>query len=131
MCQATASTNGQSVNDASLQPLIASPPSPVGFQTPVSPADRKQPINEIINEAPFSDINLPPTLSPTGPVSGSGGLLFFELDDKKTGVLALSSFQTGGFDQMETQLLAGLQKLKADGISKLVVDIVSSLGVLV
>lgn len=95
------------------------------FMPQVSPADRRQPLNTLVNEAPLTDIALPPGLIPSNPVSGSPGLQFFELDDGKTGVLALASFQTGAFDTMETQLLAGLQQLRADGRTRLLVDLVS------
>lgn len=76
------------------------------------------------------DIVLPPPLTPTGPVSGTGVAEFFMLSDGKTGALALGSFDEPNFDTFETTLLTGLQTLVSQGATQLVVDVVSVIWVL-
>jgi hypothetical protein len=124
-CVAKPGTNGVAVPAPGLVPTAETQAPPPGgrFAPSISPSDRRRAINVAVNDAPISDIALPPVLAPT-PVAGSGAMQFFELADGKTGVLALGSFSTGPFDTMETQLLSGLQKLKTDGMTRLIVDLV-------
>lgn len=74
------------------------------------------------------DIILPPSLTPVGPVSGTGVAEFFMLPDGKTGALALGSFEEPNFDTFETTLLTGLQTLIDQGATQLVVDVVSTVN---
>jgi hypothetical protein len=122
-------TNGVDANAPSAQTVEPSSLSKetlgrFRFQPAPAPADSKRRLNVLVNDAPVSDIVLPPGLAPTGNFSGAGAIQFFELQDGKTGVLALGSFATGTFDGMEQELLSGLQTLKSNGKTQLVVDLV-------
>ena len=77
-----------------------------------------------MEDAPPSDIALPPGLTPGGAVSGAGVAELFLMDDSKTGVLALGSFNEDEFDPFETTLLVGLQTLVSEGATQLIVDVV-------
>ena len=121
-CVAQPGTNGVDANAPTSQTIISSTGAS-RFQPPLVSADRKRTLNMAVNEAPVADITLPPGLAPTGNISGSGAIQFFELDSE-TGVLALGSFASGTFDGMEQTLLSGLQQLKSDGKTRLVVDLV-------
>ncbi|KAF8518425.1 hypothetical protein BU17DRAFT_48809 [Hysterangium stoloniferum] len=123
-CVAIDGTNGIALPESKVVPAAKTrAPNPGGrFAPPIAPSDLRRARNAIVNEEPISDIALPPGLAPT-PISGSGAIQFFELADAKTGVLALGSFSSGTFDGMESQLFSGLQKLKADGMTRLIVDL--------
>jgi len=85
----------------------------------------KEPINVMLDTSPLSDVLLPPHLTPTSPVNGSrNAAQFFLLDDNKTGVLALGSFDDPDFDSFLDSLLTGLITLKSLGANQLVVDVV-------
>lgn len=129
-CVAQAATNGVDANAPSAQSIIPTSSSNKAnsgrfrFQSIPAPGDIKRARNVILNEAPVTDIVLPPGLAPTGNISGAGALQFFELQDNKTGVLALGSFETGTFDGLEQGLLTGLQTLKSNGKTQLILDVV-------
>jgi len=65
----------------------------------------------MLDTSPLSDVVLPPHLTPTSPVNGSRNVA--QLDDTKTGVLALGSFDDPDFDSFLDSLLTGLITLKS------------------
>jgi hypothetical protein len=134
-CKATDSTNGKDlfasagtssadgVGDSGPEHVDPSPPK---FAEPIAPEDRKHPISGFIDLTAFADVSLPPTLNPPPPVSGSGTAMFYM--QGKVGVLALGSFSTGaGYNDWFTILSNGLNELKNQGATHLIVDVVSSL----
>ena len=50
--------------------------------------------------------------------------LFYMMTDGETGVLALGSFQDSDYQEFGMRLLRGLKQLKAQGATKLVIDVV-------
>ena len=112
-CKATAKTNGID--------YYASP-APHGVQ---ESAARREPINVIFDDAPLSDVALPPGLAPTlTPLAGSDSdAQFYYLNATRTGVLALGSFYAHN-----QNLLTGLQNLKAAGAKQLIVDVTNNGG---
>ncbi|GJE90953.1 hypothetical protein PsYK624_071000 [Phanerochaete sordida] len=131
-CVAVAGTNGENINDPS-NPLrrraAAVRPVDKFRQSPVVPSAQHA-RNVMLDTTPLQDIVLPPGLTPAGNVPGSAGVTeFFLLDDGKTGVLALGSFEdTGSFDSFETTLLTGLVNLKNAGATQLIVDVSNNGG---
>ncbi|KIJ52329.1 hypothetical protein M422DRAFT_243123 [Sphaerobolus stellatus SS14] len=125
-------TNGSNLNanSNSTAPtsLSLAPNKSARFRPAPAPGSERRRRNMGIDESQVTDIALPPKLSPSNVISGSSGLLFFELDDGITGVLALGSFQIGAFDAMETSLLAGLQQLKNAGRTRLLIDLTNNGG---
>lgn len=92
---------------------------------PSASDERKHLMNVALDVLPPLDIALPTELTPQNPLPGSGAVVqFFMLDDNVTGVLALGSFSGDTFDNLENNLLEGLQNLKSQGATQLVVDIV-------
>ena len=87
---------------------------------------RKNAFNVMLDTTTPSDVTLPTGLTPTSNVNGSSGVSeFFLLDDGKTGVLALGSFEDSSFDGFQQTLLSGLTNLKNAGATQLIVDVVS------
>lgn len=126
-CVATASTNGVALSENSASNSLPQRHPPGGPFAPltISPETaKKHPVSVLMNTELQTDIVLPPALTPTGPISGTGVAEFFLLPDKKTGVLALGSFDEPDFDTFETTLLTGLQALVSQGATQLVVDVV-------
>lgn len=77
-----------------------------------------------MDDAIPQDVVLPPTLTPGTPISDGGVAQFYQLSDKKTGVLALGSFSASSYEGFHQALLDGLQALKAAGSTRLIVDVV-------
>ncbi|CDO71106.1 hypothetical protein BN946_scf184844.g110 [Trametes cinnabarina] len=95
----------------------------------VTSASKREPLDVMLDTAPLQDVVLPPGLTPQNPLVGSTGVAqFFMLKDKKTGVLALGSFSAGSLDTLNTALLTGLQNLKKQGATKLIVDVSNNGG---
>ena len=88
--------------------------------------ERKHAVNVMMDTSPPSDIVLPPTLTPALPIlSGSQNVTqFFMLKDGKTGVMALGSFSDTNFNNFLLGMLSGLQTLKSQGATQLIVDVV-------
>ncbi len=88
--------------------------------------ERKHAVNVMMDTSPPSDIVLPPTLTPALPIlSGSQNVTqFFMLKDGKTGVMALGSFSDTDFNDFLLGMLSGLQSLKSQGATQLIVDVV-------
>ncbi|KJA21567.1 hypothetical protein HYPSUDRAFT_55453 [Hypholoma sublateritium FD-334 SS-4] len=128
-CVAIDGTNGEDIFDTS-SPSANSPNLPlVKFkQQPDIPVamERKHPVNVMMDTSPPSDIVLPPTLTPALPIlSGSQNVTqFFMLKDGKTGVMALGSFSDTNFNNFLLGMLSGLQALKSQGATQLIVDVV-------
>ncbi|KAH8114000.1 hypothetical protein DFH11DRAFT_1509631 [Phellopilus nigrolimitatus] len=118
-CVATASTNGvdMSADAVALQRGMS------------SDVVKKHFISAIVRDKPQTDIVLPVPLQPAAPVSGSGVTQFYLLEDGKTGVLALGSFDEPDFDDFETTLLSGLQTLVDSNATQLIVDVTNNGGV--
>ncbi|KAI0628556.1 hypothetical protein C8Q77DRAFT_1067837 [Trametes polyzona] len=90
---------------------------------------RKHHLNVILDSAPQQNVVLPPELVPKDPLAGSSGVAQFHLlDDGMTGVLALGSFSAASFDLLSQSLLTGLQNLKKQGATQLVVDVSNNGG---
>ncbi|TDL25270.1 hypothetical protein BD410DRAFT_633830 [Rickenella mellea] len=127
-CVATAGTNGVNAN-ANDQPSSKVPGGRFAPIPLISPMQlKKQPISLSLNDAPQSDIVLPPVLQPPAPLAGTGVAQFYTLAGGKTGVLALGSFAEASFDVFETTLLTGLQTLKSSGATQLIVDVTNNGG---
>jgi hypothetical protein len=136
-CRAVDGTNGVDLNapDASagadgarLSPIVK-----FQQQAPVAlAADRaSQPLSVILDATPRLDVVLPPALTPAHPVNGSSGVAqFFVLPGakEKTGVLALGSFSADTLDGLQSAMLGGLQTLKAQGATRLIVDVSNNGG---
>ncbi|KAH9916995.1 uncharacterized protein BXZ73DRAFT_105687 [Epithele typhae] len=135
-CLAVDGTNGASYYDTSaatkrddVDPSAL--PANKFRQAPMpDPAvERTHAMNVALDVQPQVDVTLPPKLQPTNPLPGSGSVVqFFMLDDGKTGVLALGSFSGDTFSNLMTNLLSGLQNLKSQGATQLVVDVSNNGG---
>ncbi|KAI0714792.1 hypothetical protein C8Q76DRAFT_728141 [Earliella scabrosa] len=91
--------------------------------------ERKQFMNVLMDDIRQENVVLPPELVPKNPLEGSRSVVQFHLlDDKKTGVLALGSFSGDSFSALMTNLLTGLQNLKEQGATQLIVDISNNGG---
>ena len=127
-CLAQLGTNGVDLNAPDSQEVPPQEKPVARFQQKPSfssPDTSKERINVMLDTSPSSDVVLPPHLTPTSPVNGSRNVAqFFLLDDTKTGVLALGSFDDPDFDSFLDSLLTGLITLKSLGASQLVVDLV-------
>jgi hypothetical protein len=126
-CFAEQGTNGIDLNAPNVAAL-SDAQKPIGrFQQarPLSTETRQQKVDIMLDTSPLSDVVLPPGLVPQTPVNGSrNAAQFFLLDDKKTGVLALGSFDDNSLDALSNSFLAGLLNLKSLGATQLVVDVV-------
>ncbi|KAF8649153.1 hypothetical protein AX16_005951 [Volvariella volvacea WC 439] len=132
-CVAVAGTNGVDVYDPSASRLVpAVSPVQIYQQQPIitNPSSRKQPVNVLLDDAPLTNVVLPPTLQPSlSPVAGSRNAAQFYLrDDGKTGVLALGSFSDADYTTFLNTLLQGLLSLKAQGATHLIVDVTNNGG---
>jgi hypothetical protein len=126
-CLAGRGTNGVDLNAPNVAAL-SDAEKPIGrFQQVrrLSTQPRQERANIMLDTSPFSDVVLPPGLVPPAPVNGSlNAAQFFLLDDKKTGVLALGSFEDNSLDDLTNAMLNGLTNLKSLGATQLVVDVV-------
>ncbi|KAI0758411.1 hypothetical protein BD413DRAFT_655923 [Trametes elegans] len=116
-CVAIPGTNGVDVK-------YRQAPVPQGIDT------RKLRLDVILDATPLQNIALPPELIPRKPLAGSTGVTQFHLlDDGKTGVLALGNF-LGGTDQtgLMQDLITGLQNLKKEGATQLIIDVSNNGG---
>lgn len=131
-CVAEDGTNGVNLNDAGNANKAPQPGGRFRPQPAISPADAKKHfVSVLLDDKPQLDVVLPPGLTPASPVDGNGVAEFFVLPDKKTGVLALGSFEANSFDQLQDTLLTGLQTLVSAGTTQLIVDVVSGVYFLV
>ncbi|KIY53947.1 hypothetical protein FISHEDRAFT_32250 [Fistulina hepatica ATCC 64428] len=91
---------------------------------------RRHPMNVILDGTALSDIDLPETLQPgLAPLNESYSVAeFFMLNDSITGVLALGSFSAKNFSMFQESLLNGLQALKLQGATQLIVDVTNNGG---
>ncbi|KAI0754235.1 hypothetical protein C8Q80DRAFT_1265903 [Daedaleopsis nitida] len=115
-CVAHAGTNGVSYYDSAAvkrDEVFEVPPNPTAKfrQAPMPSAqeERKHLMNVMLDDTPQQNI-------------------FYMLDDKKTGVLALGSFSGDSYSALLTNLLKGLQNLKDQGATQLIVDISNNGG---
>jgi hypothetical protein len=130
-CKATGQTNGRDYfNSAgfvsqSNETIELVDPSPPKFAEPIAPEDRKYPISSLVDTTALLNVALPPSLNPPAPISGSGTAQFYL--QGKVGILALGSFSTGAsYAEWFNILSTGLNDLKAQGATHLIVDVVSS-----
>ncbi|KAJ8082869.1 hypothetical protein PM082_008726 [Marasmius tenuissimus] len=129
-CSPTNTTNGVDVY-ASGQTVTPDSSDAIQFQqAPPMPHSKKHLVNVMLDSTPLTDVVLPPELQPPSePLDGSFGVgSFYDLDDGKTGVLALGSFSGADYDAMQTGLLTGLTEMKARGKTKLIVDVTNNGG---
>jgi hypothetical protein len=128
-CVAQNTTNGRDFYSQEVASLIEQEQPFIGgsrrFQYPSSPGDWKQPVNELLNDSPLFDIDLPTELSPPTPTLSGDSLFFYMLKDNKTGVMALGSF-SGNFSRLQNNTYFGLIGLIEKGATQLVVDVVGS-----
>ncbi|KAF9647657.1 hypothetical protein BDM02DRAFT_3097792 [Thelephora ganbajun] len=131
-CKATAGTNGVDYYASSPPNTTVQDSTARAQQQPkISPDDlRKHPLNVILDATPPSDITLPPELVPASPPLGGSYSVaqFYYLNETQTGVLALGSFSAASFADLQTNLLVGLQNLKAAGAKQLIVDVTNNGG---
>ncbi|TFY69582.1 hypothetical protein EVG20_g3099 [Dentipellis fragilis] len=100
-------------------------------QPRINPADaRKHAVDVLLDDKPISDAVLPPTLQPPGtPLPGSSSVAqFFLLPDNVTGVFALGSFSDTVLDTFLQNMLTGLQNLRSQGATQLIVDVTNNGG---
>ncbi|KAF8696565.1 Peptidase family S41, partial [Rhizoctonia solani] len=76
------------------------------------------------------DIALPEHLTPNGSVSGYGALSWYMLEDKKTAVLWLGSFD-GRAIEVRKAILNGLKSVKEKGAERLLIDVTNNGGGLI
>ncbi|KAI0367401.1 hypothetical protein BV20DRAFT_562841 [Pilatotrama ljubarskyi] len=131
-CVAIDGTNGEDLY-ASSERRRSLPRNPANKfrQAPVpeSVDTGKHLLNIMLDSTPLQDVLLPPGLTPKNPLPGSSGVAqFFMLDDKKTGVLSLGSFSSGSLNSLNAALLTGLQNLKSQGATQLIVDVSNNGG---
>ncbi|OSD05135.1 hypothetical protein PYCCODRAFT_1432889 [Trametes coccinea BRFM310] len=131
-CVAIPGTNGVDLY-GTLERRRSLPANPVNKfrQAPVPETSNvaKELLDVMLDTVPLQDVVLPPGLTPKNPLVGSTGVVqFFMLDDKKTGVLALGSFSAGSVETLNTALLTGLQNLKKQGATQLIVDVSNNGG---
>jgi hypothetical protein len=133
-CKATDQTNGRDYfNSAAFatqanETIELVDPSPPKFAEPIAPEDRKYPISSLVDTTALLDVSLPPGLNPPAQISGSGTARFYL--QGKVGILALGSFSTGaGYLDWFNILSTGLNDLKAQGATHLIVDVVSGLAI--
>ncbi|KAI0659833.1 hypothetical protein C8Q70DRAFT_914914 [Cubamyces menziesii] len=130
-CVAIPGTNGFDLYAPDLRRSISEKPVNKFRQAPIPATTntRKALLNVMLDTTPQQDIVLPPGLTPQDPLAGSTGVVqFFLLNDKKTGVLALGSFSAGSADSLNSALLTGLQNLKDQGATQLIVDVSNNGG---
>ncbi|KAL7277149.1 hypothetical protein ACG7TL_008995 [Trametes sanguinea] len=131
-CVAIPGTNGVDLY-GTLERRRSLPANPANKfrQAPVPETSNvaKELLDVMLDTVPLQDVVLPPGLTPKNPLVGSTGVVqFFMLDDKKTGVLALGSFSAGSVETLNTALLTGLQNLKKQGATQLIVDVSNNGG---
>ncbi|KAG8680915.1 hypothetical protein FRC09_017881, partial [Ceratobasidium sp. 395] len=129
-CVATSSTNGASYYDKVQSKAKATPDKPRFQPDPViAPVidGKRQAISGLVADGPLFDITLPSRLAPPTPVTGSGALQFYMLDDAKTAILALGSF-SGSFAGVQQGILDGVNAVKAKGATRLLVDVTNNGG---
>ena len=131
-CVAVDGTNGVDLNAPAnaldRRASSAVPPVAKFRQSAVRAAGAQHARNVMLDTAPPTDVALPAGLTPAANVGGSAGVSeFFLLDDGKTGVLALGSFEDTSFDGFQQTLLTGLTNLKDAGATQLIVDVVRGL----
>ncbi|KDQ15060.1 hypothetical protein BOTBODRAFT_131652 [Botryobasidium botryosum FD-172 SS1] len=127
-CLARQDTNGRSYYGAPAQ-ISPEPPRP-RFQEPIIPVidGRRVEVSTIVEDGPITDIDLPTRLQPSlPPLSGSGAMKFYLLDDGLTGVLALGSF-SGNYTGLFVGLPEGLDSLKKKGATRLLIDVSNNGG---
>ncbi|KAH9478415.1 hypothetical protein JR316_0008870 [Psilocybe cubensis] len=114
-CKAKSTTNGQDIYSDTVRTQSRTP---------------SRYVNQLIDESPFSNVILPPTLVPIlSPVDGSyNAAQFYLLQDKKTGILALGSFSDADYYGFMNNLLKGLLELKSLGATQLIVDVTNNGG---
>ncbi|RDX51766.1 hypothetical protein OH76DRAFT_1346545 [Lentinus brumalis] len=132
-CKAVSSTNGINYYDGSTTKRSTLPVNPANKfrQAPMpSPSEeRKHLLNVMLDLQPQTDVTLPPGLTPSDPLPGSSSVVQFHLlSDKKTGVLALGSFSGDTYENLLENLLTGLQNLKKQGATQLIVDVSNNGG---
>ncbi|THH03064.1 hypothetical protein EW145_g6558, partial [Phellinidium pouzarii] len=134
-CVATASTNGVDAN-ANADPVISGASAmerrrigrSSSRQVSSSPRVGKNAISAMFIDRPLKDVVLPPPLQPASPIAGTGVTQFYMLEDGKTGVLSLGSFEEPELDPFMTTLLSGLRTLVSSGATQLIVDVTNNGG---
>ncbi|CAE6472690.1 unnamed protein product [Rhizoctonia solani] len=117
---------------AGLQSIDEEDPlsQPAKFQkSPIIPLvvdGRRETFASLVYDEP-QDISLPEHLLPTGSVSGYGAVNWHMLDDGKTAVLWLASFD-GRAIEIRKALLNGLNAVKAKGAQRLLIDVTNNGG---
>ncbi|CAE6460664.1 unnamed protein product [Rhizoctonia solani] len=103
---------------------------PAKFQkSPIIPPvvdGRRETFASLVYDEP-QDISLPEHLSPTGSVGGYGPVDWHMLDDGKTAVLWLASFD-GRSIEIRKAILNGLNAVKAKGAQRLLIDVTNNGG---
>ncbi|KAK7057101.1 hypothetical protein R3P38DRAFT_2839312 [Favolaschia claudopus] len=132
MCRNVTATNGFNFYDLLTQQETASLPSAAYFeqQPMLDHEDRKHPMNVMLDALPLTDVELPEELLPL-PIALNQSYSvaqFYMLSDNITGVLALGSFSAANFTAFMGSLLDGLQELKSQGASRLIVDVTNNGG---
>ncbi|CEL60461.1 hypothetical protein RSOLAG1IB_09654 [Rhizoctonia solani AG-1 IB] len=144
-CLPTRKTNGgfpsNAVANSKMKTMAGSKPTaeedpfsqPAKFQTapimaPIVDGRRETFANLVYDEP--RDIALPERLLPNGQVSGYGALSWYMLDDGKTAVLWMSSFD-GRANEVRKAIVNGLKSVKEKGAVRLLVDVTNNGGGLI
>ncbi|QRW11559.1 peptidase family S41 protein [Ceratobasidium sp. AG-Ba] len=88
--------------------------------------------SSLVNDGPQNNVLLPPRLSPPVSVSGREAMQWYMLDDGKTAVLRLSSFSANATGMFPSIILLaaldGVNKVRAKGATRLLIDLTNNLG---
>ncbi|KAF8668087.1 Peptidase family S41 [Rhizoctonia solani] len=144
-CLPTRKTNGGPVSNtvasSKMKTAAGAGPSseedplrePAKFQrAPIIPPiteGRRETFANLVYDEP-RDIALPEHLTPNGSVSGYGALSWYMLEDKKTAVLWLGSFD-GRAIEVRKSILNGLKSVKEKGAERLLIDVTNNGGGLI
>ncbi|KAG8713334.1 hypothetical protein FRC09_018834 [Ceratobasidium sp. 395] len=136
-CLASRTTNGSpyyklSASNTEMEARAAPDPysQPARFQSdPIRPQVEEGvmlEVSSLIADGPENAV-LPKRLSPSGSLSSEKHMQWYMLDDGETAVLQLSSF-SGNFRKLRNNVLDGLDKVKAKGATKLLIDLTNNGG---
>ncbi|KAB5588032.1 Peptidase family s41 domain containing protein [Ceratobasidium theobromae] len=135
-CRATRFTNADYPSaDALLSPITETKRGPPDGERDGAQSNNKP---QIVDGRPLAtsaltldgrqdDPSLPDRLFPTGEVSAMGSMYWFILEDEKTAVLWLPTFQ-GNFRLLRQNVLDGIKAVKARGATRLLIDLSNNEG---
>ncbi|TFK66897.1 hypothetical protein BDN72DRAFT_843673 [Pluteus cervinus] len=131
-CVALPDTNGRDyyAPPLSKDPSSVSPVQKFQQQPHLTPSKQQHHLDVILDNSPPTDFALPQELTPSLPLlDGSWGVTqFYMLEDGKTGVMVLGSFEDGEYESFLDNMLEGLTNLKQQNATRLIVDMTNNGG---